>query len=185
MSLFPLILRGSGWQYVTAASGGLAIGYVAAGGGSITVRPPGGQDVALYYGGAGGGLGIGAKLPRIPKVNISLKGKTVTGAAEAFPSTGQVYVSDAVGGRDLMRSDFTGPCMYVEVAAGLIAGGSGTAMLFGLSPAWLAAMVAAPQAGAILQYKLLESARGAILMAGINAGLQAGAGVAGYIGALI
>lgn len=187
MSLLPLNLRESAWQYVTAASGGLTIAFVAGGGGSITVRAPDGQDVSLYYGGIGAGAGVGARLPRFGKVNIRIKGKTVggAGAAEAFPSTGKVYVSDAAGGRDLIRSDFTGPCMYVEVGAGLAVGGSGTAMIFGLSPAWLAAVVAAPQMAAITYIQLLQSARGAIVMAGVNVGVQAGAGGAAFIGALI
>ncbi|WP_409418076.1 hypothetical protein [Pseudomonas aeruginosa] len=39
----------------------------------------------------------------------------------------------------MSRDDFTGPCTYVELGAGVIAGGSGTAILFGLDPKLLAA----------------------------------------------
>ncbi|MGC8001525.1 type IV secretion system toxin Tse4, partial [Salmonella enterica] len=69
-------------------------------------------------------------------VNLNVKGKSVggAGALEALPSTGTVLVADGLVGRDLSRGDFTGPCMYVELGAGVIAGGSGTAILFGLDP---------------------------------------------------
>ncbi len=60
------------------------------------------------------------------------------GAAEAFPSFGKVFVSDALVSRDLTEDDITGPCMYTEVGGGLVVGGSATALLFGLDPKLLA-----------------------------------------------
>ncbi|PYB29515.1 hypothetical protein C0052_19265, partial [Pseudomonas aeruginosa] len=95
-----------------------------------------------------------------------------------------------LAGRDLSRGDFTGPCMYVELGAGVIAGGSGTAILFGLDPKLLAAVALASASpltaalGASMSRQLLQSSRGALLMAGVNVGAQFGGGAAAYLGAL-
>ena len=139
------------------------------------------------------GVGFGARLPRFGKINIQIKGKSVggAGAAEAFPSTGKVFVSDALVSRDLTSDDITGPCMYTEVGVGLGIGGSATALLFGLDPKLLAlsmALSANPAtsliASTLVNQRLAKSAKGAVVMAGMNAGLQAGGGAAIYIGYL-
>ncbi|BCD84988.1 hypothetical protein PSm6_13950 [Pseudomonas solani] len=189
----PLPVNPSRWGYVTASGGGLTVAFVAGGGGSITLRSPSGENVALRYGGLGAGVGFGAKLPRFGKVDIKIKGKSVggTGAAEAFPSDGAVFVADDLVDRDLTRDDITGPCMYVEVNAGVAVGVAGTAMLFGLDAKLLAAVMlmnASPvtslTVSPMLTRQLMQSARGALLMGGANLGIQAGAGGAVYIGAL-
>ncbi|WP_230166939.1 hypothetical protein, partial [Pseudomonas mediterranea] len=140
----PIPVNESRWQYQTASGGGLTVVMVAGSGGSIILRSPQGEDVSYRYGGVGVGAGFGARLPRFGKVNIQIKGKSVGGAAaaEAFPSTGKVFVSDALVERDLTSDDITGPCMYTEVGAGLVVGGSATALLFGLDPKLLALSVA-------------------------------------------
>ena len=113
------------------------------------------------------------------------------GAAEAFPSTGKVFVSDALVNSDLTSDDITGPCMYTEVGVGLGIGGSATALLFGLDPKLLALSVALSSnpatsliASTTVNRQLARSAKGAVVMAGVNAGLQAGGGAAIYIGYL-
>lgn len=138
----PLPLNESRWRYVTASGGGVTVAFLAGSGGSITLLSPEGENVSFRYGGVGGGIGLGMRLPRFGKVNLNVKGKSVggAGALEALPSTGTVLVADGLVGRDLSRGDFTGPCMYVELGAGVIAGGSGTAILFGLDPKLLAAV---------------------------------------------
>lgn len=139
------------------------------------------------------GVGFGARLPRFGKINIQIKGKGVAaaGAAEAFPSTGKVFVSDALVNRDLTSDDITGPCMYTEVGVGLVVGGSATALLFGLDPKLLALSVALSSnpatsliASTTVNRQLARSAKGAVVMAGVNAGLQAGGGAAIYMGYL-
>lgn len=189
----PFPANPSRWQYVTASGGGLTIAFVAGGGGSITLRSPQGQDLPFRYGGIGAGLGIGAKLPRFGKVDVKIKGKSIggAGAAEAFPSEGAVFVADDIKDRDLTRDEITGPCLYMEVGAGVLAGVSGTAMLFGLDAKLLAAVMlmnASPltslSVSPMLTQQLLKSARGALVMGGANVGLQAGAGGAAYLGAL-
>ena len=77
--------------------------------------------------------------------------------------------------------------MYVELGAGVIAGGSGTAILFGLDPKLLAAVALASASpltaalGASMSRQLLQSSRGALLMAGVNVGAQFGGGGAGAL----
>lgn len=192
MSVFsmPLSVRDSAWGYVTASGGGVTIAFVAGGGGSLTLQSPEQQNVVFHYGGLGVGAGFGAKLPRFGKIDLKIKGKSVggAGAAEAMPSYGRVFVTQE--GRELSKSDFVGPCIYVEIGGGVIAGASGVAMLFGLDPILLAATLAANSnpatalGGSYLTGKLVASARGVLVMAGMNAGLQAGGGGAAYIGGL-
>ncbi|WHS59440.1 hypothetical protein [Pseudomonas sp. G2-4] len=189
----PIPVNESRWQYQTASGGGLTVVMVAGSGGSIILRSPQGEDVSYRYGGVGVGAGFGARLPRFGKVNIQIKGKSVggAGAAEAFPSTGKVFVSDALVSRDLTSDDITGPCMYTEVGVGLGIGGSATALLFGLDPKLLALSMALSSnpatsliASTLVNQRLAKSAKGALVMAGMNAGLQAGGGAAIYIGYL-
>ncbi|MCJ8204722.1 hypothetical protein [Pseudomonas sp. RGM2987] len=189
----PIPVNASRWEYQTASGGGLTVALVAGSGGSIILRSPEGKDVSYRYGGVGVGAGFGARLPRLGKINIQVKGKSVgaAGAAEAFPSFGKVFVSDALASRDLTEDDITGPCMYTEVAAGLVVGGSATALLFGLDPKLLAlsvALNASPAtsiiAASTVNRQLLQSAKGAVVMAGMNAGVQAGGGAAIYLGYL-
>ncbi|WP_260961091.1 hypothetical protein [Pseudomonas citri] len=189
----PIPVNESRWQYQTASGGGLTVALVAGSGGSIILRSPEGKDVSYRYGGVGVGAGFGARLPRFGKVNIQIKGKSVgaAGAAEAFPSFGKVFVSDALASRDLTDDDITGPCIYTEVGGGLVVGGSATALLFGLDPKLLAlsvALNASPAtsliASSTVNRQLLQSAKGAVVMAGMNAGVQAGGGAAIYMGYL-
>ncbi|SFW82786.1 MULTISPECIES: hypothetical protein [Pseudomonas] len=189
----PIPVNESRWQYQTASGGGLTVVMVAGSGGSIILRSPQGEDISYRYGGVGVGAGFGARLPRFGKINIQIKGKSVggAGAAEAFPSTGKVFVSDALVSRDLTSDDITGPCMYTEVGVGLGIGGSATALLFGLDPKLLALSMALSSnpatsliASTLVNQRLAKSAKGAVVMAGINAGLQAGGGAAIYIGYL-
>ncbi|HLD64580.1 MAG TPA: hypothetical protein VJA19_00920 [Pseudomonas sp.] len=184
----PLSVRESAWEYGTANGGGVTIAFLAGGGGSVTLVSPEQKDVVFHYGGLGVGIGVGAKLPRFGKINLKVKGKSVggAGAAEAMPSYGRVFV--AHGGPELSKSDFVGPCLYVEIGGGVIAGASGVAMLFGLDSILLAATLAANSnpatalGGSYLTAKLVASARGVLVMAGMNIGVQAGGGAAAYIG---
>ncbi|KIH82734.1 hypothetical protein [Pseudomonas batumici] len=189
----PIPVNESRWKYQTASGGGLTVVMVAGSGGSIILRSPQGEDISYRYGGVGVGAGFGARLPRFGKINIQIKGKGVSGAgaAEAFTSFGKVFVSDSLVGRDLTSDDITGPCMYTEVGGGLLVGGSATALLFGLDPKLLALAAALNSnpatsliASTTVNRQLLQSAKGAVVMAGINVGVQAGGGAAIYMGYL-
>jgi len=192
-SIIPLPVNVSGWEYITGSSGGLSVGLVSGTGGSITLKTPDGKEESFRYGGAGAGIGLGFKLPRFGKVNLQIKGKNVggAGALESFTSYGWVFVSDALKDRDLKRDDITGPCVFMALNAGLVAGGSGTAMLFGLDPKLLALSMAMNTTPAtaffgmtVIQRQLMQSAKGALLMTGYNVGAQAGFGGAIYLGGL-
>lgn len=192
-SIIPLPVNASHWQYVTASSGGVTVAFVAGSGGSITLQTPEGKNEEFRYGGVGAGVGFGARLPRFGKVNLNIKGKSVggAGALESFPSDGKVFVADSIRDRDLTRDDITGACIFTEVGVGLAVGGSATAMLFGLDAKLLALMIALNSnpltqiySSTVVQRQLMQSAKGALVMAGMNLGLQAGGGAAIYLGAL-
>ncbi len=185
-----IALKSSRWNYVTGNGGSATVAVFAAGGGSITLQGPDESTEVLRYGGLGAGLGLGARLPRFGKIELKVRGQSVggAGAVEALPSRGIVLAAESVGARELTREDFNGACVYAEGGLGLVAGGSGTAMLFGLDAAELALLIAAMSnpAGQVLAYglkqRVLRSAKGAIFFAGVNVGAQAGGGVAGFVG---
>lgn len=99
-------------------------------------------------------------------------------------------MADSVAAQGLVREDLEGHCMFIEGGTGLIGGASGAAMLFGLD-AKLLAMTAAtltPVGNLLLPndsaVRLLRSAKDVIMAAGLNAGLQAGAGATISLGGL-
>ncbi|KGF62899.1 MULTISPECIES: hypothetical protein [Pseudomonas] len=188
----PLPVSVSDWRYKTASGGGLTLVFAAAAGGALTLIDPKGNDQQFRYGSVGAGLGIGARLPRFGKVNLSVRGKSVgaAGASEDFPAFGQVLVADSIAERGLVREDFTGACVFIEGGVGLVGGASGSAMLFGLDPKLLAMAAAtlSPLGSLFLPHdsasRLLRSAKGVIVSAGLNVGLQAGAGATISLGGL-
>lgn len=188
----PLPVSESTWRYKTASGGGLTVVFAAAAGGALTLIDPNGVDQQFRYGSVGVGLGIGARLPRFGKVNLHVRGKSVgaAGASEDFPAFGKVLVADSIADRGLAREDFQGACVFIEGGVGLIGGGSGSAMLFGLDPKLLAMTVAklTPVGNLLMPHdsatRLLRSAKGVIIAAGLNVGLQAGAGATFSLGGL-
>ena len=183
MGLTSNVNKFSAWDFVTFGSGGVSVGYVAVEGGQMILKSPAGKDVTFIYGGAGAGLSVGLKIPKLGKIQIPTPKGPLTGSGGpmAFPSTGKVLAADNLPGGDLSESDISGLCMFAEVAGGIIGGGSGTAMFIGLNPIYLSALVGLPSFGAQL---LLNTARGMILMAGLNVGTQAQIGGAVYLGYL-
>jgi hypothetical protein len=190
------IKKPSGWQFVTSSSGGLGVEFVAAEFGSLQFNDPNKSPYWFFYGSAGLGLATGIKIPKIGKIPIKVGGKSVGGLAAPafFKNVGQLYILDSFKGSELTEADIQGVCMFVEVGGGLLLGGAATAMLVGMSPAWLAASLAAAPTAALgginalidlyVLERLLETATGVLLMAGYNAGLQAGAGGAAFLGGL-
>jgi len=187
-----IALKSSEWQYVTGNGGSATVAVFAGGGGTITLRRPDGGNEVLRYGGLGAGVGFGAKLPRFGKIDLKIRGQSVgaAGAVEALPATGIVFAAESIGARELTREDFNGACLYVEGGLGLVAGASGTAMLFGVSAADLALLIAAMSnpAGQMVAFglaqRVIASAHGVIFFAGVNVGAQAGGGVAGFVGGM-
>ena len=187
------IVKQSAWTFDTSSSGGLGVEFFVAEGGMIYLKDQTGAPAAFRYGAAGAGLSAGFKLPKIGKIEIPIKGKGVGGAIApaSFPNAGILYVLDGCPGGELTRQAVTGVCMFIEAAGGLIVGYSGMAMVFGMSPAWLAAVAAANAAGPLgipaqmmLQQKLMATATGILLTRGWNVGVQGGGGVGAYLGGL-
>jgi hypothetical protein len=152
----------------------------------LVAEPARQDDNFLLRGGAGVGLSAGIKLPKIGKVQLKLRGKGVgaVAAPASFPNTGKLYVLESCDSDELDESAIQGVCMFVEAAGGIVGGGFGTAMIFGMSPVWLATAIALGPYGSIASTKLLSSATGVLLMAGLSAGIQAGAGIGAFLGGL-
>jgi hypothetical protein len=188
----PLPVTVSDWRYKTASSGGLTVVFAAAAGGALTLTDPDGVDQQFGYGSVGVGVGVGARLPRFGKVNLHVRGKSVGAAvaSEDFTSLGRVLVADSIAARGLVREDFKGACVFIEGGVGLLGGVSGSAMLFGLDPKLLAATAAmlTPMGSILMPHdsttRLLRSAKGVIIAAGLNVGLQAGGGATISLGGL-
>ncbi len=181
------IKKESAWKFVTSSSGGLGIEFFAAEGGVIYLQNPAGDTIPFKYGAAGAGLSFGFKLPKIGKLRIPIKGKSAAGviAPADFPNAGKIFILDTFAGDELTRSDITGVCEFLEIGGGLIAGGSGTAMLLGMNPVWLAAFLGGPLGMVAANIGLQHSATAILVMAGVTAGIQAGAGGAAFLGGLI
>jgi hypothetical protein len=184
------IKKESAWTFTTSGTGGIGIEFVVVEGGSIYLKDPRGNDVTFRYGGAGAGLSVGFKLPKIGKIDFKFLGKSVglAIAPAAFPNWGALYILDSFKGDELTRSDITGVCMFVEAGLGFFAGFSGTAMLLGMDPILLAASLAAtgvnPALGLYVDERLVQSAKAVLVMAGFNVGLIAGGGGAALLGGL-
>jgi hypothetical protein len=180
------VTKRSAWTFVTSSSGALGVEFVMAEGGTLYLRDPNGASAAFRYGALGAGLDAGFRLPKIGKPKLNIKNKSVVGAIApaAFPNAGTLFVLDTCKGNDLTQADIRGGCLFLEVGGGLIAGVSATAMLLGLSPAWLLALAMEPELAVVIDPALLRSASGVLVMGGVNAGLQAGGGVGAFLGGL-
>jgi hypothetical protein len=183
-----IIKKRSAWTFDNASNVGIGVEFVAAEGGKIWLNSPGDEYlVAYYYGGAGPAFSAGIKLPKIGKQLLRIKGKSLGGniSPSSFPNLGGIFILDTFDGDELSATDLTGVCMFVEVGGGLIAGGSATAMILGMDPVWLGAILATPwMPNPFFMTKLAKSATAVLVMASANAGVQSGGGVAAYIGGL-
>jgi len=183
--MFPAITitKASSWQFETYGSAGLGLGFLAGTGGHVILKDTSGTPNSFWYGGLGAGLSAGLKLPKIGKFSIKTTRGPLTGSLGpgSFPSAGKLYMTDQFKGAEFKKSDIQGICAFVEIGGGIIAGSSGMAMLINLNPAFLVASLVSPLGGA---YLLLTSAKGILLMAGVNAGLQAQIGITGSLGYL-
>jgi hypothetical protein len=173
-------LRTSNWQFNTSNGLGVGAAVVGAEAGSITLdAPTTRQPTKFLYAAGGAGLSWGIKLPKVGKVQLKVKGKSVGGTAssETLPSYGIVYMVPMFAGSELRPSDINGACAFVELNAGVVAGAAGYAMLFGMSPAWFAAaLIGGATAGGHFWHQALQTAAGVLLFAGANVGPQFGYG---------
>jgi hypothetical protein len=177
------ISRQSKWTFITAGNAGINIDIFAVSGGQIVLSDPKNKVVRFNYGGAGAGIGLGFKLPKVGKIEFRPKplGKAISGAVgpESFPNHGIVYITEFFKGAELAQSDISGACMFIDGGAGLVAGYSTTIMLLGIDPTVLVANLALP----LLDIVAVRARPNAVLLIrGPNVGLQFGAGVAGFLG---
>jgi hypothetical protein len=182
-----IIKKESAWTFYTSSNGGIGVEFVAAEGGAIWLVSPYEDYVKYYYGGVGAGYSWGLKVPKVGKVQLRIRGKGITGnvAPASFTNAGKLYILDSFAGDELTASDITGVCMFVELGGGVVAGGSATAMVLGMDPLWLAALLATSFApNPFIMSKLATSATALLVMGGVNVGLQAQLGGAAYVGAL-
>lgn len=174
----PVIKKVSKWKfntYRTTIGGGM--GYFAESSGSIFLDDPTGKTVDFPFRGFGAGLST----PRlkIGKFKMKTPGSMTVAPAE-FPSTGNVFVLSNLEKDELDRSDIEGPCVFVEAGAGFGLGASGTVMYVGLNP-WFLPTILSPNP----QYQLfINSAKGTIIMAGLDAHYIPSVGAAVLIGYL-
>lgn len=187
------LLRSSKWTYSTGATGGVSVDVVVASGGTIVLQDPSQTDQSFYYGGLGAGLGESIKLPRIklprfvlPELKLpTINGAEVGGAGsmKSFPSGGEVFMTDAFQGAELTREDIEGGTVYVDAGAGLLVGEGISVMLLGINSAELLLGLTSP-AMIGMAVRAIMHAPALLVMGGLTAGLQAGAGIgvlAGYL----
>lgn len=176
-----MVKKISAWKFNTFGSGGLSLGFVSVSGGEVILNDPTGKATTFYYGGGGVGISLGLKIPKLGKVKIGpLKGVSGSAGPTAFPSTGTLLITDNFAGNEFTQSDIQGVCMFVEAGGGLIAGGSGTVMLLDLNPLYIPLALVSSYGAQLLT----NSAKGILLMAGANVGIQAQIGIVGYYGYL-
>jgi hypothetical protein len=157
--------------------------------GEIYLKDPSGKSVTFNYVAAGAGLAVGLKLPKIGKVEVNLKGASVGSAIApaAFPNSGEIYILDALAGNELTADDIRGLCIFCEVGGAAVVGVSATAMIFGARvPTWLSVMVAVDARLTALELaQILASAKGILVMRGLNLTPSVGGGFGAYLGGLV
>ncbi len=190
------IKKESKWSFETSESKGVGVSLLVAiqgSKGAFYAHNPVGGLTQFHYADLGVGAGTpGGKLPiKLPKEG------SVSFSSKDFPSRGKIYILNGFPGDELHSSDLTGICMFTEVSASAVIGGSATAMLLGIHDLerelWeelqdLASIFAGPHATARRLIKRLPQgdnwAKAILFMGGVNVGIQLGASIVGGFGAV-
>lgn len=180
-----MFLRQSGWSYETGSTGGLGIGPILGSGGKVILNDPSGTKKNFWYGGLGGGFGEEARLGKLKIPPLKIKGKTIggSGSSTSYPSKGMVFMTDTFKGSELTESDIQGATVYIDAAAGILMGLSGSAMLLGINPLPLMVGLSNPTFYPIAGITAIR-APAVLIMGGYSVGLQAGAGIGLMVGYL-
>ena len=179
-----VIKKTSAWTFNTSGTGGLGLGFFAAVGGELVLKPPSGPLKGFWYGAAGVGVGVGVK--RIPKIGriIDTRGISEKGSATAAPKSfwnhGVVYIMDGLAGDELTAEDFRGVCISLDVGGGVLVGYAGTALLINVNPLALAAKAVEGPALSWIGPSLGPKAM--VLSRGFTAGPQASVGASETVG---
>ena len=165
----------SGWNFVTSGGGDVTLETpvvnvgVGISGGLIDVQQGTNAPQRLYYGGIGGGVGLGL-VPSPIDIGFSLT---------AFPSYGVVYKMPAAGG-SLTFNEFKGACLFYQGGAQFGPGGSGVIMFTGANP-YIIGLLPLP----IKFMGVVVGSKAAIAFAGMNVNLLPGeVGVSAMFGAM-
>lgn len=182
------VIGRSQWTFDTSGTGGLALGFVAAEGGVIKLRDPGGNGLTLKLAALGVGVSAGLKLPKIGKIPApKIKGHDVGAAAAPtfFPNAGIIWKTAAVTTPELTADDFKGPVIFGEIGASIIIAGTGNAMLMGIDrllfAAWMATATT-PGLSFIAEERMLASAKAILVSAGLAVSPSAQVGAAVFEG---
>ncbi len=109
----------SAWKWVTSSGLSQSVGMVGGTGAQFVLTDPRGGTASFNYVSIGVGLSVGGSIT--PNVST-----------ENMMSTGEVYVSQALTGRELRNTDFTGFCLIMEASATAVTSRTGTVMLVGI-----------------------------------------------------
>ncbi len=165
----------SKWEYKTSAGGSAGVGIATAAGGMMRLKDPSGNLVDFHYGSLSVGLGTpGVRLPHTPP-KLNLITPTITGSQTFFDAVGVILVGEGCKAAELTADDFRGPCLTVDVGAGLGGGVAGTAFCLGINPMLIPLGVPALP-------HLLASSKAILVTGGVNLGIQIFAGMSGGVG---
>ncbi|MFT4066272.1 hypothetical protein [Paraburkholderia sp.] len=142
---------------------------------------PSSQTHQYVYSGSGMGTSRGLssllRIPRfaLPKVVVKENELSGSGSTTDFMSRGTLYLTDSFRGTDLVNpKSLEGGTIYLEGAAGYLFGGTGSFMLLGIDRDLLLMGIVKPD----LIGMAIRSAPAAMVVGGVNEGLQDTAGFA-------
>ncbi|MPW19064.1 hypothetical protein GCT13_19725 [Paraburkholderia sp. CNPSo 3157] len=149
---------------------------------------PSGQTHQYLYSGFGigrsGGLSTLLRIPRLALPKVIVKGDELSGSGSTtdFTSMGWLYLTDSFKGADLANpKSLEGGTIYLEGAAGYLLGGTGSFMLLGINRDLLLMGIVKPE----MIGTAIRSAPAALVMGGVNEGLQDTRGFAFMFGQVI
>lgn len=176
-----MVLRESHWRFNTSAGIGIGFGAFNSESGMFALDAPSGQTYEYIYGGFGVGTSRGLatllRIPRLalPKVLVKSDELSGSGSTADFTSRGGLYLTDSFKGNDLTNpQSLEGGTIYLEGAAGYLFGGTGSFMLLGIHADLLLMAIVKPD----LIGMAIRSAPAALIVGGVNEGLQDAVGFA-------
>jgi hypothetical protein len=180
-----IVLRKSQWELKTSAGAGVGFGAFNNEAGMFALNAPTHQSYKYRYSGFGMGWSRGlSSLLRIPafalpKVVIRNDELTGAGSTTDFTSGGRLFVTSAFKGIDLVNPEsLEGGTVYLEGAAGYLLGGTGSFMLLGINTELLLLGIRKPDVIGMA----IRSAPAALVIAGVNEGIQDTTGFAFMLG---
>ncbi|WP_233835894.1 hypothetical protein [Paraburkholderia sp. ZP32-5] len=180
-----IVLRKSRWNFDTSADAGIGFGAFNSEGGMFALDEPSGKTHQYIYSGFGMGISRGLssmlRIPRfaLPKIIVKNDELSGSGSTTDFTSQGKLYLTDSFKGADIVSpQSLEGGTIYLEGTVGYLFGGAGSFMLLGINRDLLLMGVVKPD----LLGMAIRSAPAALIMEGVNEGLQDTVGFAFMLG---